>query len=114
MRDANQPDLFDEPERAAPATPGGIHEATIIAFPLCRQAGLVRSVVTSVLKRRNSDAQQAEFNRHARSIAKRLSASGVPEDEVDRQLVQFADAANAELFRLQHETGRQRGPGGAA
>jgi hypothetical protein len=97
-----EPDLFDFHDAASQNEGAGTCGAEIVAFPLSRDIGRARKMAAAILKRRSPAAQQAQFERDALAVGRRLRAAGIDEAETARQIAALTRAVNAELARQQH------------
>ena len=84
--------------------------AVILAFPLSRNLVRVRLAVANLEKCRTAISRQRTFDRQLWDLCQLLTTYGISSDQIDRQLTEFTNAVNAELWQ---NTRRQR-PGGAA
>lgn len=84
--------------------------ADILAFPQRRNLARVRRVATVIEKCKSAASRQRAFDRELWTLCQTLKANGLSTGQVNRQLEEFTNAVNAELWRI---NGRQR-PGGAA
>lgn len=128
----DQPDLFDwtprprpvdEPrslssdDSDAPASPVGCltiaapSGALLIPFPQSRNVGKARHVAALLLKRRSAKDQDSYWSTAVGGLHRQLAKSGFDEEAIERQIIAFRSAVQAEIYRIEAQ---QRGHGGAA
>jgi hypothetical protein len=76
-----------------------IHSADIIAFPTIARVSDIKEAAIAIKCLKTSDAE-TWWKRRAREMAASLIASGVPEQNVNREIAAFQSAVFFELTRL--------------
>jgi hypothetical protein len=82
----------------------------VMAFPLDKRIGRVRSVAEKLVGKRGHTAD-AYWRQTVKALAGQMERAGIPKAEIDIELRAFFDAVQAEMIRL---TYRGRRPGGDA
>jgi hypothetical protein len=72
--------------------------AKVVAFPLSRRLAKIRRVADLLDKRQGSEAD-SYWKTTVRGLADQLARAGVPADDINRELLEFQEAVQAELRR---------------
>lgn len=82
----------------------------VLVFPLDKRVGRVRRVAEKLLQKKGFMAD-AYWRQTVTTLEGQMVRQGIPEAEIDRQLLAFFDAVRAEIIRLSHSG---KNSGGAA
>ena len=105
MDDHGTPDLFGWAEKCAPKG------ALIVPFPQDRNVGKARHVAATFLARKSEKDREAYWKRTVTSLWRQLARSGFSEAAIDREIDNFREAVQAEIYRIE---ATRKHPGGAA
>ncbi|WP_163265612.1 DUF6074 family protein [Chelativorans alearense] len=83
-------------------------KAQVLGFPLARRVATVKHVARTLDMKHGSGAT-AYWRSIIASEQRHLSSIGLSEDEIDRQLLEFFDAVQMEIFRADLDRGLGRG-----